>query len=496
MNKTIVILGGGTAGWMSACLLHHYLAKDGFSIILIESPEIETIGVGEGSTPQLKRFFDTLGIAEETWMPQCHATYKNGIRFHQWATHDEFASYFHPFPSMPDRQTAAGFLINAQLKRQGHSVMAHPDRFFLSAYLAQHRQTPKTIEGFPIQISYGYHFDAALLGRFLRDHAKTMGVQHRQGKIQQVVSHANGDIAYLVDDSGTKIAGDLFVDCSGFRSVLLQSHLKVPFVSYQSNLFNDSAVAMPTDIKGPIETQTQSTAMKCGWRWDIPLTHRTGNGYVYSSAYLTADQAEIELRQALGLLDADVPVRHLRMKVGRVEQHWHRNCLAVGLSQGFIEPLEATALHLVQETLESFVHGYRAGQFTNQHQEAFNVRINQRFEGIRDYIVCHYKVNRRYDRPYWLDCQNNRQISSSLQQILSCWDSGQDLSVEIARQDIGHFYPPLSWHCLLAGYGRFSPKAPSSAPSHEVNLDEIQHFIRQCAKGFLTSEQVYAESSQ
>lgn len=487
MNSTILVLGGGTAGWMSANLLHHALAKHGFTITLVESPEIGIIGVGEGSTPHLKQFFNTLKIGEHEWMPKCQATYKNGISFLNWSPHSEFHQYFHPFPSMPDKQTAGGFLINSMLRRQGHNVNTQPDQFFLSAFLAKHHLSPMTQPQFPLSINYGYHFDSGLLGEYLRDLAISKGVNHIQANVVAVETHLSGDISCVVTEEA-KLDGDFFVDCSGFKSALLQRHLGVKFIDYSENLFNDAAVAIPSSQQQPIGAQTKSTALTHGWQWEIPLTNRTGNGYVYSNRYLSSDDAETELRTKLGLLESDISAKHLKMKVGRAEQHWVKNCLAVGLSQGFIEPLEATALHLVQETIENFVSAFEAGNFSNQHQAEFNALINARFEGIRDYIVCHYKVNTRTDSQYWIDNRNNKNISDTLQQIISCWDTGDDLTKTLDELRVSHFYPAISWHCLLSGYGRFPKIEPKGPPSHHVNLSEVSHYIEKCAKGFIPQD--------
>jgi 2-polyprenyl-6-methoxyphenol hydroxylase-like FAD-dependent oxidoreductase len=488
VRKSILVLGGGTAGWMSANLLHHALNPKGFDITVIESPLIGIIGVGEGSTPHIRQLFATLGISEAQWMPQCHATYKNGIRFHDWSSDKHYSDYFHPFPSVPDRQTAAGFLINTMMRRQGHNVESRPDPFFLSAHLATNNLSPKTQAGFPMSINYGYHFDAGKLGEYLKSHAIEQGVTHISANVNGVTNHLSGDIKALITDDGAEHQADWFIDCSGFNSLLLQKNLGVEFIDFADNLFNDSAVAMPSPVTSPIQAQTHSTAMSNGWSWEIPLTNRTGNGYVYSANYISADQAETELRQKLQLLDADVPVKHLKMKVGRVAKHWHKNCLAVGLSQGFIEPLEATALHLVQDSLENFISAFSAGEFSNKHQNEFNQRINQRFEGIRDYIVCHYKVNSRTDSKYWLDNAHNQAISEPLKHIINSWDTGEDLTKTIDNLGVSHFYPAISWYCLLAGYGRFPAIGAAGALSHEVDLQQIQQFIQHYAKGFIPQD--------
>src|SRR5690606_854173 len=374
MNKPkhIVIVGGGTAGWMAANLMAARWAQEPIKITLLESPQIGIIGVGEGSTPQLKGFMDSLGFAESEWMPACNATYKAGISFRNWSTVPGFTEYFHPFPAQPDDYTAPAFFYNSFVRRKGVDVEGHPDHFFLATWLAKHQLAPIAAESFPFEINYGYHFDSGLLGQYLGKKASARGVRHLQGTVRQVVQNAQGEIDSLLLESGDTLQGDFYVDCTGFSGLLIQQALNVPFVSFGKNLFNDSAVVMPTPSKDTIESQTISTALKYGWAWAIPLTSRIGNGYVYSSAFCSADQAETELRHHLGMLDSDQPARHLRMNVGRVAQHWHKHCLAVGLSQGFIEPLEATALHLVQETIQGFIESLEKGNYTDNFREEFN----------------------------------------------------------------------------------------------------------------------------
>jgi tryptophan 6-halogenase len=470
----IVVLGGGTAGWMAANLIAHRWG--GARVTLVESPEIGIIGVGEGSTPQLKSLFDTLGISESNWMPRCNATYKNGIRFKGWSERPGFESYFHPFPSAPDPELVPIFSYNTRARRTGRDVWAHPDRYFLPAALAAARRGPIAREADTPPVSYGYHFDAYLVGAFLRDHAKSLGVTHLERKVRRIALDAGGDVSHLETEDGDQISGDFFIDSSGFRSAIVQDALGEPFLSFADNLFNDRAVVMPTpaDPSG-INAQTSATALSAGWAWDIPLTNRTGNGYVYASGFISDDQAETELRAHLGLLDDPVQARKLSMKVGRVRNVWVRNALAVGLSQGFVEPLEATALHVVQTTVEQFLDAWEGGD-----RDAFNAEIAARFEGIRDYIVAHYRMNQRSDTDYWRANASNQNLSDSLRGIISCWFTGADLGQEIAEQNIGRFYASLSWHCLFAGYGTFPPDAKIKPPGPDIeqfDLDQLDQFI-------------------
>ena len=490
-----VILGGGTAGWMAACLIAHRLGARA-DVTLVESPEIGIIGVGEGSTPQLKAFFDELGIAESEWMPRCNATYKNGIRFAGWSDAPGFESYFHPFQTALDHNTAPAFFFRTRARRTGRDVFAHPDRFFLLSRLAEERRGPIPAENFPFDIGYGYHFDSHLVGEFLRDHAVgKLGVTHLARRIDGVRHHENGDIAALLGEGDAVIPGDMFVDASGFRATLIQQALGEPFESFAGNLFNDAAVAMPSDRDaGPTTCETRSTALSAGWAWRIPLTNRTGNGYVYSSRYLDADAAETELRRHLGLLDADVTARHLKMKVGQLRRTWARNCLAVGLSQGFIEPLEATALHIVHSTVSGFVDAYDAGGFSRDNADSFNAAIHARYEGIRDYIVCHYRVNRRRGE-YWQANAANQSLSDELKTVMTAWFRGEELDAAIHALGIERYYAPLSWHCLLAGYGQFPDPAKLIAPEDDLPLTDmaqVDRFIAGCAMNFPAHDDLLA----
>lgn len=489
--KKIVIVGGGTAGWMTANLLISQLK--GVEVSLIESKDIGIIGVGEGSTPHLKLFFDAIGVKDSEWMPHCNATYKNGITFANWSQVAGYQSYFHPFAAqLDDLFTVPLFLQNVRARMNGFHVNAHPDQYFLETYLTRNNLAPLPNESFPFGVAYGYHFDSALLGQFLAQKAQSQGVNRMVGNVVDTELAPDGNISAVRCEDGTKLEADYFVDCSGFNSLLLQKGLNVGFRDYKDNLFNDSAVVMPSKRSEKIPVETRSTALEHGWAWQIPLTARFGNGYVYSSNYINSDQAELELRQHLNMVDEDVDVRHLSMKVGRVEKHWHKNCLAVGLSQGFIEPLEATALALTFNTISQFTQCLQQGNFTNQYQDLFNQDINARFEGIRDYIVCHYKANQRQNNQYWQDNANNNQISDQLQHILHLWQHSKNFAEDMTQQKLGGSYQPKSWACLLAGYGLFpnqSTKMPPNPTQYQQELDSVSDFIRRCGLNFVDHNQ-------
>ena len=478
----IVVLGGGTAGWMAASLFA--AAWPGRAqVSVIESPEIGIIGVGEGSTPQLKAFFEQIGLAERDWMPAANATYKTGIAFHGWSERPGHESYFHPFPADVDLHSTDAFFSHCAARRGGFDFPAHPDLFYLPARLAAEQRGPHAHPDFPFETSYGYHFDAYLVGQVLRDHAVKRGVAHLPLKVVAVDVAEDGQVRALRTEDGQAIGGDIFVDCSGFRSIIAQEALGVKFLPFAQNLFNDSAVVMPTPRRSEgLDAHTRATALSAGWCWAIPLQSRTGNGYVYSSRYISPEDAEAELRRHLGLGADDPPARHLKMKVGRVENSWTGNCLAVGLSQGFIEPLEATALHIVQATVEGFIAAYEKGGFTPRERADFNARINARYEGIRDYIVGHYRLNRRTDTEYWRDNARNTALSDTLRRVMHCWFTGGDLPAEIEQLGIWRYYSAISWHCMLAGYGTFPENLRPAPAGPEQDMARIARLLARCAR--------------
>jgi hypothetical protein len=427
-------------------------------------------------------------------MPECNATYKCGIAFEGWSTRPGFESYFHPFASMLDNITMAMFVRNAEARLNGVDAYAHPNRFFISSRLADRRMAPKPQENFPFDIWYGYHFDAVLLGQYLHRKAVERGVKHKSCHVADVKLDENGDIASIVTKEGEAIAADFFVDCTGFAGLLIQQALKTPFLPFSDNLFNDAAVAMPTPMDESIPSQTWAIAMRHGWAWKIPLTTRYGNGYVYSSSFCSADEAERELRESLGLLDSETPARHLKMRTGRVTKHWNRNCLGVGLSQGFIEPLEATALLFIQRTLTAFVESLEAGDLGEAARTRFNDRLNAHFEGTRDYIVTHYKTNTRTDTEYWRANAANMKLSDPLKELFSRWVSGQSIAADVGRQAIGRGYPIFSWYCILAGMGVFPPEDRLRKPrSHEhYPMTEIDDLIERSSMNFRPQRDVLA----
>lgn len=509
MNN-IVILGGGSAGWITANLIQYAISKNTrpntpSTVTLVESPQIGTIGVGEGSTPHLKRFFDQIGVPESEWMQACNATYKNGISFVNWTEHLNQNRYFHPFPSMPDRQTAGAFLMQCMRRHHGHNVETNPDYYFLANYLSQHGYGPKTLpQKPPIPMNYAYHFDANLLGDFLAKLGATLGVKHIQGEFVKAFNDQNDNIAYIELKDGQKIEGDFFIDASGFKSLLLQQHMQVDFESFANNLFNDCAIALPTNKANPLLAQTTATALKNGWAWHIPLVNRTGNGYVFSSQYTDFEHAEEELRVHIHAqnetktnADFQGEARKIYMKVGQVKQAWKNNVAAIGLAQGFIEPLEATALHLVLDSINLLIPCIVNNPYNDKHIHNFNLAIYQRYQGIRDYIVCHYKVNSRNDSQYWRRCRNlqTQDMSDSLAAVLEAWRNKKDITPILEANNMLAYYPAISWYCLLSGYGYYA-HAPlnngqsATTPTHPPEFLRMRNFIANAAKQFVPHAQL------
>ncbi|MGJ8693282.1 MAG: tryptophan halogenase family protein [Thalassotalea sp.] len=485
-NKKIVIVGGGTAGWMTASLFAKKWQNKQYDITLIESENIPIIGVGEGSTPYLRQLFTTLEINEKDWMPACNATYKNGIKFSNWSSNSTPKSYYHPFPSEIDALHIEAFEQQNILRRQGHNCAYHPDEFLFMTLLAQQGKSPIPINEFKCENSYGYHFDSALLGQFLAEFSQKLGVKRVEGEVSKVLQLDSGEISAVSTQGGTLYQGDIFVDCTGFNALLIEKTLNVPFISFADNLFNDSAVAIPSIKQIKFMPQTVSTALSSGWAWQIPLQNRTGNGYVYSSRYQSKESAEQELREFIGSEDINGKVKHLKMRVGRSAKHWHKNCLAIGLSQGFIEPLEATALHMTQTSIEDFITAYDEGGGSTEKQQWFNDKVNFNFERIRDFIVLHYLVNTRNDTKYWRDVRNI-EISQYLQFIMEEWVSGNDINAALNKLQISQYFSSTSWHCILAGSGIFTAVTKNDVPNNLkdwLSLETIKNTLTSCAKNF------------
>jgi len=480
--ENVVIAGGGSAGWMTASIFLHSLGVAGSKITLIESPDIPAIGVGEGTTPLFKRFLKFLGVSEKEFMRACRATYKHGIEFPGWTGRKEFASYFHPFASPSYRHYEQQFFSNCDRRRKGEIADTDSSNFFFNAELARQRKAPvggrdRNTEN----MDYAYHFDTALLADFLKQKCIAGGVNHVVDNIGNVGVDANGDLEYLETESNARLEGDFFVDCTGFRRLLLSRVMDSEPVSYESRLFNNSAVVIRTPVPEEVDLPpyTESTALKCGWAWRIPLMNKMSWGYVYSADYTSREDAELELREHIGEDTAGIEPLHIKLQVGRVSEHWKRNCLAVGLSQGFIEPLEATALGLTQFTINRFVTYFSRGGFSATYRTHFNDIINEAFDRTIDYIQMHYKLNTRDDTQYWRDCRANENITAAMRAIIEAWDHPSADFMSVLKEQVHRSsYAPYSWYCILSGMGRYGrdPDHQRLEGSANPYRDEVSGF--------------------
>jgi len=391
--RRIVIAGGGTAGWMTAAALSRTLGKV-LDITLVESDEIGTVGVGEATIPTLVHFHRLLDINEQEFMAATQATFKLGISFEGWR--DRGKDYIHSFGTTGTDHWTAGFQHFWMKGRKQGLARDYGDYCLeLKAGLA-HKFAHLPNDG----LNYAYHLDAGRYARFLRRFSEHFGVERIEAKIASVEQAANGDIAALVLDSGKRIEGDLFIDCTGFRSLLLGQTLGVAYQDWSHWLFNDSAIAVQTESMGPALPMTRSIAHDWGWQWRIPLQNRVGNGIVYASRFVDDDTAKATL---LGNIEgkALTEPRVIRFKPGQREKTWSHNCVAIGLSSGFLEPIESTSIHLIQRSIVRLLQNFPSQGIRQTDVEEFNRQTWSEIEFIRDFIILHYKVTERRDSPYW-----------------------------------------------------------------------------------------------
>ena len=403
--RKIVIVGGGTAGWMCAASLSKFLGTVNQSITLVESDEIGTVGVGEATIPMLSVFNKALGIDEDDFMRETNATFKLGIRFVDWSRPG--ADYFHPFGLYGSDMDGIGFAQYwMRLWREG----GHEDygRFSLETMAYREglfaRTPANDPSGLP-KLNYAYHFDAGLFAQYLRRFAERRGVARQEGKIVRVEQHPQTGFVTAVElEDGQRVQGDLFIDCSGFRALLIEGALKTGFEDWSHWLPCDRAVAVPCASVGPLTPYTRATARQAGWQWRIPLQHRIGNGHVFSSKFMSEDEATAVL---MGNLDG-APMadpRTLRFQTGRRLKSWNRNVVSIGLASGFIEPLESTSIHLVQMGISHLLTYFPSNGFDAAVTDEFNRLMKLEFEWVRDFVVLHYKATERTDTPFWNYCR-------------------------------------------------------------------------------------------
>lgn len=463
--RRVVILGGGSAGWLTAGLLaavHRPEGPDGLQVTLIESPETPPIGVGEGTWPSMRDTLARIGVSETGLVRQADAAFKQGSRFDGWVDGSRGDHYFHPF-MLPHGYLEAD-LAGRWLQEPPVAPFAY--RCSVQPHLCRAGTAPKqrTTPEYAAVANYGYHFDATKFGLFLRDHAIAHGgVEHVLDTVQEVVSHEDGDIAALRTKSGRTVDGDLFVDCSGLPSLLLGRHYGVRLVSQRHVLFNDRALAVPVpyaDEQAAIASQTISTAQPQGWIWDIGLPTRRGVGIVFSSAHASADEAEATLLRHLrasGVTGELPSPRLLSFEPGYRERFWHRNCLAIGLAGGFIEPLEASALAMVELAAAALCDDLPATRGTMDIvARRFNEGFGYRWSRIIDFLKLHYVLSQRTDSAYWRDHREPASVPDRLREQLQLWQHRPPSRLDFQRAE--EVFPSASYQYVLYGMG-FRPES-------------------------------------
>ncbi len=397
--KKVVIAGGGTAGWMTAAALTKLLGKQ-LEITLVESDEIATIGVGEATIPTLQDFHQFLQINEAEFLKATNGTFKLGISFENWRNIDE--NYIHAFGTTGQQSWAAGFQ-HFWLKAKQQGIAGEYGDYCLEQVAAQQEKFSHLANK---GINYAYHIDATLYGKFLRTMAEQHGITRVEGKIEQVnIEHNSGDISSLTLQSGEAIGGDLFIDCTGQRALLIEQALHTGYIDWSHWLPCDSAIAVQTKaIKAPIP-YTRSIAHEFGWQWQIPLQNRVGNGIVYSSRFVSDEKALATLTSNIEGEALTNPL-HIKFRTGTRRKHWNKNCIAVGLSSGFLEPLESTSIHLIQQAIIRLIKLFPYHGIKESDVNEFNMQTQFDTERIRDFIVLHYKVTNRNDASFWQHCRN------------------------------------------------------------------------------------------
>jgi tryptophan 6-halogenase len=438
----VVIVGGGSAGWMTASYLSKAMKKN-VRITLVESSDITKIGVGEATFSSIKAFFDFLELQEYEWMPKCNATYKMAIKFVGWNSGKKH--FYHPFEGL---DSIDGFSMSEWwLKLKNQESFDYS--CFTTPTICDHQRSPRFLDGqvYDDRVShlfsqehfeskrlnnlaeadgkypYAYHFDANLISKFLKDYAMKRGVVQIVDNVIDVKLRDDGGIDHIQTEGNGSIAADLFVDCTGFRGLLINKALDEPFISFSNSLLCDRAIAMqiPADIKRDgINPYTTATALSSGWVWNIPLYGRCGTGYVYSSSFISPEDAEEEFRQHLGPASVDCKASHIKMRIGRNRNSWVKNCVAIGLSSGFVEPLESTGIFFIQHGIEELVSNFPGKVLNEELIRNYNNSIAKCIDGVRDFLTLHYCASDRVDNDFWR-ATKNLELSDELNERLKIW---------------------------------------------------------------------------
>lgn len=452
INK-IVIAGGGTAGWMAAAVMAKVLGVEAYDISLVESDEIGTVGVGEATIPVMQTFLKFLGVSEADFIRETNGTYKLGIEFTGWNKPNE--SYFHPFGPIGKPLGGVEF-IHFWLRRKG----LNPDSDFSSVNAESRAAKDRLFGAFNRKgkeasqpLSYAYHFDATLFAKYLRGFCERLEVKRIEGRIDYVDrSLSTGHVTGLSLNGGRKVEGHLFFDCTGFRSVLSGGALGVGYEDWSSWLPCDSAVAMPSErVDEPIPPFTRAVAESAGWRWQIPLQNRYGNGYVYASSSISDDEAAATLISQVKAKPLAEP-KVLRFKSGYRKQPWCQNVIALGLAGGFLEPLESTSIYLIHKSLSKVLAYFPKNEINQSVVDIYNREILEDYVNIRDFLVAHYHLTGRSDSDFWNHCQT-MEIPGTLSRRLDVFKRSANSCVAT-----NELFKEHSWIAMLIGQ-RFYPES-------------------------------------
>ena len=458
--ERIVILGGGTAGWMSAAALSKTLGPR-YAITLVESEEIGTVGVGEATIPMILQFNAALGLDEPDFVARTQGSFKLGIEFVDWGRKGD--RYIHGFGKIGQAMSLAPF-YHFWLKQRAAGAAGPLDEYSLNTAAARANKFLPPSDRHPgsplADIAYAYHFDAGLYARYLREYAEARGVRRVEGKLASVERNPEtGFITALSLEGGERLEGQLFIDCSGFRGLLIGEALGTGYVDWTHWLPCNRAAAVQCERREALTPYTRSTAREAGWQWRIPLQHRVGNGYVFSNAHLSEDEACARLLERLEGPALMTP-KILRFTTGKREQFWAKNVVAVGLASGFMEPLESTSIHLVQSTIARLTTFFPHAGFDAEDIAAFNAQSHFEFDRIRDFLILHYKATERDDAPFWRHVRD-MPIPDSLQAKLDLFRSngrvfresdelfGEQSWVQVM---IGQGVLPRRWHALVDSF--------------------------------------------
>ena len=474
--RRVVIVGGGTAGWLSACSIAAAAgpASDrAVSVTLVESPDIPTIGVGEGTWPTIRRTLERIGIGEAEFLVSCDASFKQGSRFDGWRTGEAGEAYYHPFVAplgSVSRDAVEAWRSYASGEPFGEAVCPQPKVCALD--LAPKQRTMPDYAG---ALNYAYHLDAGKLASTLVRHAtQRLGVRHVRDHVTEVVMADNDDIAGVrTRDNGT-IEGDLFIDCTGHAALLIEGRFGVPFVDRSTQLFNDRALAVqvPVEAGSAIASQTVGTAHSAGWLWDIALPSRRGVGCVYSSSHVNDEGATFVLhdylrRTAPGISLGDLSVRRLTFRSGHRSEFWKRNCIAIGLSAGFLEPLEASAIVLIELSLNALIDNFPTSRNTMEiHAGRFNRLFAYRWERIIEFLKLHYVLSERKE-PYWQDHRRAESVPDRLADLLRIWKGQPPSTFDLP--EIDEIFPAASYQYVLYGMG--FPPPPKGSMNSPMKID-------------------------